>query len=389
MNIREVRNNIAALKLFSFLDSLYPMSILAVVWFYTITGSYALAAMMFSISMISKGIFEIPSGMISDKLKRVINIRASAGLWFLSYFLTAASSVFGGTAMLVFASVIGGLAFALYSGTMEALIYETLADARKQDKFDIVFSRFNMIGQIGAMCGAGIAASIMFFADLYALAWLTAFVGALFFVSSFLLAEPATRIKSGAAPIKYFWVSLRRIWRNKKLRTLIGIKMLGGDATYLMEGAYFAMLIPAPLIPFARLFRQFTGAIGFYLAPFIRKLGFLRILLFSNIGSMLFFAFGLGINGKASPFVMSSTNLFYGFNMTATQSLMQKEFSPQQRATMGNIQSLLIGTAGGIQLIFLGLIADAWGLRFALASTLILDVIMTAGYWRLFKKYKS
>lgn len=44
MTACRARRNILALKFFSFIDALYPMSILAVVWFYQVTGSYTTAA---------------------------------------------------------------------------------------------------------------------------------------------------------------------------------------------------------------------------------------------------------------------------------------------------------------------------------------------------------
>jgi MFS family permease len=391
MNIKQVRNNIAALKLFTFLDSLYPLSILLIVWYYQITGSYTLAAAMFGISTIASGLFEIPSGIISDKLGRVRNIRISAFLWFISYVIAALAGTAGslGTMLLIITAIISGLAGALNSGTKEALIYETLADVRKQSKFDIAFSRIMMFEQIGAMCGAGIAATVMFFADLQILAWITAIVGALFFTSSFLLREPKTAPKVTATGIRHFLTAAREIWRDKKLRALVGIKMLDGSGTYSIEGAYFATLIPAPIVPFARLFRQFTGAIGFYIAPFVRRFGFLRILLLSEIGSIIFRIVGVGINTIITPFVNSATNLFYGLNTTASNSLMQESFTDEQRATMKNIQSLLASISEGLLLLMFGVIADLCSLRAAIVASIIQSIIIAILYWRMFKRYKN
>ena len=112
MTACRARHNILALKIFSFIDALYPMSILAVVWFYQVTGSYTTAAMMFAIQTISQALLEIPTGVLSDKYSRILNLRLSAFLWFISYFFTALSGSVSsyGTAILIFASVIGGLA---------------------------------------------------------------------------------------------------------------------------------------------------------------------------------------------------------------------------------------------------------------------------------------
>lgn len=387
MTACRARHNILALKIFSFIDALYPMSILAVVWFYQVTGSYTTAAMMFAIQTISQALLEIPTGVLSDKYSRIFNLRISAFLWFISYFFTALSGSVSsyGTVILIFASVIGGLAGSLNSGTKEALIYETLSDCRKQSKFSVVFSRIMFWEQIGAIFGALIAVGTMFLFDIKVLAWTTVLFGFLFFISSFFLYEPITRQKSDKSSFGLLLSSCKQIWKDKKLRTLIGINMLQGQTAYNMEGVYFSSLIPSSLIPLARLFRQFTGAIGFYIAAFANKIGFLKTLIFSNAGSFVFNSVGLLLNGVATPFINSATNLFYGFNHTAYNALLQENFSDEQRATMKNIQSLLSSIAGGILLLIFGQIADCFSILTAMWCTTFLNLIVTIAYYRFFR----
>ena len=389
MTACHARHNILALKFFSFIDALYPMSILAVVWFYQVTGSYTTAAMMFAIQTISQALLEIPTGILSDKYSRIFNLRLSAFLWFISYFFTALSgSVSQGTAVLIFASIIGGLAGSLNSGTKEAFIYETLTDCRKQSKFSVVFSRIMFWEQVGAIFGALIAMSTMFLFDIKILAWITVLFGFLFFISSLFLYEPITRQKSDKSSFGILWSSCKQIWKDKKLRSLISIKMLQGQTAYNMEGVYFSALIPPFLIPLARLFRQFTGAIGFYMAAFANKIGFFKTLIFSNIGSFVFNSVGLLLNGMATPFINSATNLFYGFNHTAYNALLQENFSDEQRATMQNIQSLLSSISGGMLLLIFGKIADNYSLFTAMWCTVALDFIVAYAYWKLLSKNK-
>lgn len=130
----------------------------------------------------------------------------------------------------------------------------------------------------------------------------------------------------------------------------------------------------------------FTGAIGFYMAAFANKIGFLKTLIFSNAGSFVFNSVGLLLNGIATPFINSATNLFYGFNHTAYNALLQENFSNEQRATMQNIQSLLSSIAGGILLLIFGTIADCFSLLTAMWCTTILNLIVTMGYYTLFKQ---
>jgi len=68
---------------------------------------------------------------------------------------------------------------------------------------------------------------------------------------------------------------------------------------------------------------------------------------------------------------------------------MQKEFSDQQRATMGNIQSLLAGISGGILILVFGILADIWSLRTAIAASVVLDLAVAVCYRKLFRKYNN
>jgi len=59
-----------------------------------------------------------------------------------------------------------------------------------------------------------------------------------------------------------------------------------------------------------------------------------------------------------SPFVMAMLNVEYGYSFTAKNGLMQREFSDQQRSTMGSIVSLTSSLFFSAISILLGYIAD-------------------------------
>ena len=154
MTACRARHNILALKFFSFIDALYPMSILAVVWFYQVTGSYTTAAMMFAIQTISQALLEIPTGVLSDKYSRILNLRLSAFLWFISYFFTALSGSVSsyGTVILIFASVkfLLGLPFCLVSYSLYRLSFYTnqLQDKNQTNHLSVFYClRVNKYGK--------------------------------------------------------------------------------------------------------------------------------------------------------------------------------------------------------------------------------------------------
>jgi hypothetical protein len=69
--------------------------------------------------------------------------------------------------------------------------------------------------------------------------------------------------------------------------------------------------------------------------------------------------FSLLVPTVLSPALMSTTSLFYGVKMVAQNSLLQKEFSEYQRATMGSLNSFGGSILLALFSFFLGLTADA------------------------------
>jgi len=80
----KIKNNIKLLSLFNVFYNFRFYSVLAVIYFAQITHSYALAVSIFSIAQISQAIFEVPTGIYSDKRGRINCLRIGAIASFLS-----------------------------------------------------------------------------------------------------------------------------------------------------------------------------------------------------------------------------------------------------------------------------------------------------------------
>jgi nitrate/nitrite transporter NarK len=78
-----------------------------------------------------------------------------------------------------------------------------------------------------------------------------------------------------------------------------------------------------------------------------------------------------------SPIMMTVNSLFYGIGQVSKNKLLQDEFSSNQRATMGSLNSLGGSLFYGVFVIILGLLADKFGPRNALIvqSLLVFSVL--------------
>lgn len=387
----KIRRNILLFKLHFFLSSLWPLLTLAIVYFQEITGSYALALGVLSIANIVRSISEVPTGIISDKIGRRRTMIVGAFGVFLTYLIYAAAGNLSAPWLLLVGGVVSGIASAFVSGTDDAFMYETMQELRKADKYDILFARSKAFGQIGLAVGALVAALVTYFYSLNVLAWVSVAFGALHLFVTFWFVEPTVCTQEDTTSIKHFIDAWRKFMRNKKLQGLALLQMLNhgaGYASHSFEGVYFNMLIPTWMVNVARVLKQVCGTISYSIAPYVRGLGFYRILIGSTVLMTVIKFFAVVLNNFATPFIQSCVNLFHGTSNTASSALIQKELSSAQRATMGSIVSLLGGIMSAVIYFLIGVIADISSVYFAIIFLLLFNFVISGGYYWMLKHDK-
>lgn len=89
-----IRRNILLFKITQFLGGLWFLAPLAIVYFETITQSYAVAMSVFAVSSLSTTFMEIPAGLFSDKIGRRKTLLFSPLLICLAFLLWALAGNF-------------------------------------------------------------------------------------------------------------------------------------------------------------------------------------------------------------------------------------------------------------------------------------------------------
>lgn len=387
----EIRRNILLFKLYQLFATMWPLSVLAVVFFQQITGSYTFALSVFAISNITQGIAEVPTGIISDKIGRKKTMILSSVIMIVSSVTIALAGTFSYKYLLIFGGMIQAIAEAFASGTDDALIYETMEELHKSDKYDVVYAHSQTFGQIGLGIGAVIAMVITFFYSLTTLAWITAIIDIVPIIICFQFVEPKKHIAEDCSSIKHFMVAIKAFIKNKKLRMLAIIEMLNRGVRltgHKFEGAYFNMLIPTWAVNITRIIKQTCSAISFAIAPYFRKFSFYKILVTSTLGTAIINAFAVITNNFTTPFIQSCASIFQGTSSTAESTLLQKELSPKQRATMGSIVALLGGILLAVICWIIGIIADISSVWTAMVVLILCNVLISGGYYWMLKKYK-
>ncbi len=124
------------------------------VLYYLRFTNYAGLGILESVMIISHLVAEVPTGVVADLFGRKNTL-------ILAFLCTAVGNVIMGTApnfsVVLFSVFLFVLGASLYSGTMEALLYDSLLIEKKQKKYDKVIAHVSSIGLIasGVACVVG------------------------------------------------------------------------------------------------------------------------------------------------------------------------------------------------------------------------------------------
>jgi MFS family permease len=181
-----MERNIKLMALFNFFTDFKLYSAVLILYFAKITGSYALAMSLFSVIMVSAALFEIPTGIFSDKIgrKNTIILGAFSGL-FTTIFYAIGYSYW----ILFLGAIFEGLSRSFYSGNNDALLHDILKANGKETSYGHYLGRINAMFQ-AALAIATVAGSILANWSFGWVMWLSVLSQLICFVISFLIVEP-------------------------------------------------------------------------------------------------------------------------------------------------------------------------------------------------------
>jgi len=147
---RSLKSNLQVAYFLSFVSQLFfPIAIW--LFFYSKFLDFKQIALMTAVGSIATILFEIPTGAFADIVGRKKAIVLSYLLFAVSMLLTAYSQTF---IVFVLLGVASALVNALYSGSLEALVYDTLKESGREVEYDQVISRMDAIAWLGLFVGS-------------------------------------------------------------------------------------------------------------------------------------------------------------------------------------------------------------------------------------------
>jgi MFS family permease len=356
-----------------------------ILYFAQVTGSFAAGMSIFSIVFLSSALLELPTGVWSDRVGRrgtAIGGAVAAAVGTICY------AIGGGFWMLALGAVFEGLSRALFSGNNDALLYDTLVEEGQLSHLQEYMGQMGNLSQL-ALASCAVLGGVAAFYSFSLVMWLSVFPQILLIGVMLALVEPNVRQHVEGNIYQHLREAASSILRNPRLRTLSIaniIRFAVGESAFLFRAAFLEMLWPLWAIGFARVVSHLTAAISFRLSGrIIRRFGEFLPLAGSVVYSETVNLLSLLFPGVLSPLAMGSTSIFFGVQHVAMTSLMQHEFTDEQRATMGSISAFAGSIVFAVFSTFLGAFADRFGVIAALVLATLIAFVRLPLFFYIFR----
>lgn len=376
--------NVKLLYIINFFTDFVLFAPVAIIYFEKVTGSYALGMSIFSVAYFSSALFEIPTGVVSDMVGRKVTVILGALNSFICLLLYA---IAGNYSVLFIGAIFQGLSRSFYSGNNNALLYDSLKEENKEDRYHFYLGKTSSMFQ-AALAIASLLGGFMAAISLSLVMWVSVIPQIFTLLASFLLKEPKkTYDKNEANIYSHLGEALSEFRKNLKLRLLTGSSVIGfslGESAFFLRSAFVNTLWPLWAVGISYTLSHIGGALSYWFSgKIIDKYKPLKILNFAVIYGRIVNFIALFFPNVISPALMSSTSLTFGITGVAENSLLQKEFTDKQRATMGSMNSFAGNIAFGVSSLLLGVIADNLGVVKALILIQILLLLQIVFYRKL------
>lgn len=354
-----------------------------VVYFEHVTGSLLLAASVLVAMQLAQGVFEVPTGILSDRWGRVWSLRLQivASLIAVSLFMV------GSYGWLLVGAIFNGLWRALLSGNAEALVYESAQESGHGGSFAHHLANFNLALELGgflAVATGGFLAA----AGFHWAFWATLAAQVVALALSWRLVEPTrhTRVLP-PSPWGHFREALGLMRRNRVIRDLSLAKILtDGCSTFALWPAFYQTLMPLGLAGLMYSVNYGLSAVGFRASNwFMQRFAPMRTVFWGEVYARVLFLPALVFPTPFTPALMALAGAPYGPMTVALGQVLHDEYTDHQRATMASISSFLGNVVYGGFMLAMGAVADEWGVgRAIMAGQLCLLPVLWL-YWRVMR----
>ena len=373
-SLKKCNKNLILICLIIFCNSINLYNVVAILYFKSITNSFVLGMSIFSIVTISAAIFELPTGIISDKIGRKKTIVYGSVCSLLSTFiLFMANNYF----LLIIYAIISGIEIAFFSGNNDAYVYENLKMINNEKDYIKYIGKVKSMGYLAAALSGFIGAILLYFFSYKFIIGisiipkliqliLSLFLGTINLINNMKKTEMITK------PIK-------EVLKNKLLLKKVlydGIMESTSESCYQFRSAFYETVWPIWAIGIPGILSNLGAFVSnWFSEKIIRKTTRKKYWLFSHFYSIMSNITAVIINNVISPIILVSNSLFH--NDFINSEIEQKLYKDEYRASMGSIKNFIQSILFSAFSIALGLIADYFSIVTSFVIFQLINIIPT------------
>jgi len=277
---------------------------------------------------------------------------------------------------------------AFYSGNNNALLHGILSEEGLEHEYQEHLGKLSSMFQI-ALAASGLIGAFIASWSFPIIMWLSVIPQILCLIISFQITDNKMPTANKNKLLSELYNGIQTFFNNVNLRLLSLSSILDyalGETSYQFQAAFYNTLLPIWAVGIAKITANACGGLGFHFSgKIVKKFGSIPVLFFGEIYNEVVSFFALIVVSKLSPFLLASSSFFFGTRTITVNTLMQKEFTDQQRATMSSLNSFAGSLLFGVFTFMTGLFADKVGPRDAMLIIQVLCLSRTYLVWKLTK----
>lgn len=383
-----LQKNLRLLTWFHFFTDFKLYAPIAIIYFAWKSNSYALGASIFSVTYLVSALCDVPTGIFADRAGRKKTLVMGA-------FFSVAAVLFYAIGLnywfLFVGAVFEGLSRAFYSGNNAAFLHNLLSEAGKEHDYHVYSGKLNAMFQ-WALALSGICGALLASRSFSLVLWLSLIPQLGCLLLALQIIERKKQPLNQSKVLADLVMGAKAFIHNPQLRLLSLHSMLDygfGESAYQFQAAFYQTVIPIWAVGLVKTLSNLGAAIGFYFSgKVITKFKAIPVLLVGEAYSKMITFLALIFPTPVSPFLLATTSVCYGFNAVATDSLLQKEFTDQQRATQSSLNSFGGSIFFAMMVLLMGVMADKFGAKNALLIAQFVALITLGLLWRLYRRQK-
>lgn len=181
---------------------------------------------------IARNVFEVPSGILSDRWGRIRTVQLIPIFYLIALgFFMYSNSLFG----YIVAGMFFGITLSFFSGSMNALLYDSLLSLKRESTFKRTLGRIYIVANIGGVITAALSGFLYVINPLYPFITTSISIFLLLIASLFLI-EPSVHKNKG----KNNWQHIKETYHLiRKSKDLIFILVFSSTISFILFYLFF------------------------------------------------------------------------------------------------------------------------------------------------------